>query len=178
MEHSWNHKGKEPQGMAVTRIKSGHAKIIACYATPNGMEKRQRRETGNVEYKSRGVVGSNVYGGLILHSLKNAKGNACDKAEIDHSLCKHRLTAATLKDEEWYHLCKLFGKSHAKHIANDAKWECRISEDIEEIEIMQRAKYEKHTGLRKEESRYSCLGVYLTRAEQPCEKKAPNGGKV
>ena len=41
MKQGRDSKGKEPQGMAIAWIQTGHAKIITRYATPNGMEKRQ-----------------------------------------------------------------------------------------------------------------------------------------
>ena len=83
-----------------------------------------------------------------------------------------------LKDNKRYHLSKLLGKSHAEHVTNNAEGEGRVGEDIEEVEAVQRAEYEKHARLGREECRDGGLGVYLARAKQPSEKQPPNGGEI
>ena len=46
------------------------------------------------------------------------------------------------------------------------------------LEAVQRAEYEKHARLGREECRDGGLGVYLARAKQPSEKQPPNGGEI
>ena len=82
------------------------------------------------------------------------------------------------QDEQRYHLGKFLSQSNAGNVANDAQWERRVGEDIEEVEAVQAREDDEDGQLGEEEGRDGGLHVHLSGAEEVVEEESPDDGEI
>ncbi len=178
VEQGRHGKGQRIERLAVARVEIGEADEVAADATPQGVEEGQRREACDVEQESSGVVGLHVDRGLVLHTLKDAKGDARHQAIIDQRLGQQRLACAAHQVQEGHHLDKLLGEAHAEHVSHDVDREGHVGEEIEEVELVESGEDDEHRHLREEEDACRGLDVDLPRAKESEEEQSPDDREI